>query len=492
MATPTLTPDLTTISACDSTSGWSGPTLALEPDLKIQGTNSISAIVRNNGTTIEFTGTIPNGGDMSGQHIRFWVNTSVYSIMQTQANGGLRFYMTNGGQTAYWNVAGIDTYFGGWLNIVVYADSTPDSGTVTTTGIDGMGIEFGLTASYKRVINTYVDYLRYGDGLIATGGTSGDPITLAEIAAVDIANGYGIISNIDGVIFSTGELQIGNGATATDFDDEGDVLIYKDLNVESSLYKLIFTGSGCDVEINGGYYAASSGQTFTFDADDTGLGSFVMNGKQIVRADNSLFAGSGKEIKTCVFDACGQIDPGLTQFENNTIGNSTDVNGALYVPQVNNITLIQFINNTYSAYVDQIGPYTFDAMTFDGLGTADVYNAYGSGVTINLTGGSNPTTYAGSIVTFVASYTHELTDMVLNTEVTYVLTSNGSEVFHVENVGATGKTTYTHGGGESVDILIHHIDYQPDISNIYGITLPNADASLKIQQFDDLNYENPP
>jgi hypothetical protein len=53
------------------------------------------------------------------------------------------------------------------------------------------------------------------------------------------------------------------------------------------------------------------------------------------------------------------------------------------------------------------------------------------------------------------------------------------------------QITYSHGGGASVDVLIHHIDYKPDISNIYGLTLPGNNSSAKVNMFADENYENP-
>lgn len=93
-------------------------------------------------------------------------------------------------------------------------------------------------------------------------------------------------------------------------------------------------------------------------------------------------------------------------------------------------------------------------------------------------------------------YDHVLTGLELNTEITYVTKDTATELFHVENASVSDgdgkyKTTYTHLGGAEVDILIHHVDYKPDISNIYGITLPNGDTSVKVKMFDDENYFNP-
>ena len=93
------------------------------------------------------------------------------------------------------------------------------------------------------------------------------------------------------------------------------------------------------------------------------------------------------------------------------------------------------------------------------------------------------------------TYTHTLNNIQENTEITYVtFGSPRTELFHVEDVDGTGITEFTYSGlvaGTEVDILVHHINYQPDVSCIYNFTLPASNASAQIQQFVDDNYFNP-
>lgn len=94
------------------------------------------------------------------------------------------------------------------------------------------------------------------------------------------------------------------------------------------------------------------------------------------------------------------------------------------------------------------------------------------------------------------TYTHTVTGLESGTEITYALISDRSEVFHVESASTSDgagkyKTEYSHSGGEVVDILVHHVNYQPDVSCIYDITLPSSDATVKVQMFTDDNYLNP-
>ncbi len=51
--------------------------------------------------------------------------------------------------------------------------------------------------------------------------------------------------------------------------------------------------------------------------------------------------------------------------------------------------------------------------------------------------------------------------------------------------------TYSHSGGETVDLLIVDVNYDPNVSSIYDLTLPNADSTIKIGQITDPNYINP-
>ena len=76
MATPTLSGGITnaanTINDADALTDWSGVSLELQPDIKVEGTNSVQGIMRNDGQDLFFTaGTAIN---MSGQTIRGWIN----------------------------------------------------------------------------------------------------------------------------------------------------------------------------------------------------------------------------------------------------------------------------------------------------------------------------------------------------------------------------------------------------------------------------------
>lgn len=319
----TVATDMTTISDCESSTGWTGPTAALDGDVKKQGSNSISWIVRNNGQQIYYT---VSDVDYSGKHMRFWVTTGTFGQMQTKALGGLRFFMYDGANTAYWNIAGSDTYTGGWINICVYADSAPDSGSCTISSVNRIGIEFGLTSSYKRVVNTWVDYLRFGDYLAATDTVQ---FGIEEVYQDDLANGYGIIEKDEGVYFLSGGLYFGSTGTASaDTYVDNEVVVFKENPVYSTynggLHRIDGIGNSTgstDVTIANSVLTTASQNLSA--SDYTGRWHMEFNDTNV---DNLLVTG-------CVINAAhyaefqdGQI------IENTTISNGslTKGNGALF------------------------------------------------------------------------------------------------------------------------------------------------------------------
>jgi hypothetical protein len=351
MATPVLTTDLITINACNTVSGWSGDTFVLDPDFKKEGSNCVSCQSTTNGVN-RITCSVANV-TLGTEHIRFWFASTMTGFYEAGA-AALQLEVVHTGGTAIWNIDPTRVYAGGWLNVVIYGGSTIDSGTaIGGNTCSSISIVQNTSSKPRGTLNTFVDYVRYGDGIIATGGTSGDEIDLAGIVAQDIVNGYGVLEVIDGVYFAKGIIQIGNGATTTWFEDLGEVMVFSDQPVLSTLYELIFTGAGCRANILGGLYSSSAAQTFTFSADSL---VFDMVGKQVLKSDGISFAAA-HSVTGNVFDNCGQIVPLTATFETNTVTNTTSLTGALLLALTNNVDNITFDGNDYDVYIVEAGTY---------------------------------------------------------------------------------------------------------------------------------------
>jgi len=509
----TVTANLTDVTLGLDSGDWNN-TDGTDTEIYKQGTGSESWYVAKNSTPVGTFDAYGNNGnttyDMSGTntHLYFWVYSSVALLNGTKANGGLTIQIesdtaqgaaTTG--TELWNIAGSDTWDGRWTCFIVDVAGTSDTSTGTIDLANIGTVEFGVNASgtsYRSSpANYWIDAIRFGTGLTAYG----TDFDYSDVAAIDqlVANQYGIMEEVDGVIFVQGKLIIDDNASTTTFNSTAETLAFRDNVVSSGLHNLSYTGSGSTVVIKGLSVKSSGLLTNTrydFDASGT-VGSFSISGSNFNRGALLDFK-TGQSIITTVFDNCFQVDPSTSTFNTNTLTNYIGTEGgALLWPSGTLCTSCNFINCDYGIEITQIVDQTFNGHTFDDVGGKyDVGLSGGTSISIAKTGGANPNSYydhtvSGDTVTFTASYDHVLTGMAENTEVTYVRQSDGVAVFHVEDVSATGTTTYTHSGGELVDILIFHIDYTPELSNILDLTLPNSDASAGITQFSDDFYLNP-
>jgi hypothetical protein len=489
MAVPAVTANLTTISDCEAITGWSGDTFLLEPDNKKQGSNSLVC-------QMTVKGAIPNQAiftpaaalNLTGQHIRCWFQSGLSAYVDTEANRGIEFWISDGTYTHFWTIGGSDNFPAGWTNLVVYAESIPTNGfnaAFDYTAVTSMGFNFLVPTTKPRgVDNFWVDYLRYGDGLTVTGGTSVDPITLDDIAAVDEANGYGIVekSVVNGAISVFGSLNIGNGATTTYYEEDKTVAIFADVNVSSTLYKFIGQGTACNIDLKG-FTLKGYNQTYLFDMNDADLNTLSIAGSSFSNASSVLFK-AGQSITTSVFDSCGQIDPATAVFEDNTVSNSIDAGGALLWQDSANTNNNAFIDNDYALEMDTTSEKTLVGMTFSGSVTADINNTSGSAITVNLTEGANASTYAGPVVTFVNAKQFVISGVPLNAEYRlYEDSGVQGELGTVELQGAEswtgGDITYpfTYTADKDIILQVMHTGYE---EYLYYGTLVNSNSSVTV------------
>lgn len=388
MASPAITNAPQTISTAESTTGWAGTSLTLDPDIRREGTNSIASTLRaNNSTTLYSGANLPAA--LNEQTIRLWCTNSLTPYMRSFALEGFSL-VVNTGSLGYYTVAGFDTYNGGWLNIAITVSSTvsPTSGTVTATNnVSQIGVRFRRNSAPRNINNTWLDYLRYGDGYTVTGGTAGDPITPVTIAASDNASGYGILERKDGVVFGSGMLEIGAGATATDFDSVGDVIVFlENQYTRSSLYKIAAVGSGCNVLFDGSVVKTAGNLTnnkFVFDFSDTAP-TVTITGCLLDKADTSTFA-PGQSITSNTFNQCGSILPSGATFTGNTIKDSTgSASVTCTIADLANVTGNTFESDGSSHAVELTG--TAASFTWDNDTTGYASGSTGSPVTPTATG----------------------------------------------------------------------------------------------------------
>lgn len=502
--------NLTLVTNADNDGNFSGTDGPDTYNTHIQGTNSESWLVsKNNSETATYTPGTALDMSATGTHVYIWFKsdlsnyyTDVRATLETSTNNHREYILANQ-TTKLWD--------GAWKCFVlnVASGDVADTGTFNSSSVATINIIMDNSSSgnIRSVTNCWIDAIRFGNNVdvyesTATAFDFGDIETFLNSET----NKTGILARNPetGILELQGKLTISGNGTDTNFTSTTELLAWVDNAVADNYYSIVFEDSDLDVVIDSltmTSYGTSDNTRPDFDANGT-VGSFTMKGSAFLRGGTHVYKAS-QSITNTKFNDCQQVDPSTSTFTDNIFSNYSEAttNGALLWPTSGNVSYCSFINCDEGVEILQTVDQTFSGMTFDDVGgNFDVHlNNGGTSIEVAKTNGSNPNSYTatgGGVVTFTASFDHVLEGLELNTEVTYVTANTSTELFHVENASTSDgngkyKTTYTHGGGASVDILIHHIDYQPDISNIYGLTLPNAAATVKVQMFTDINYLNP-
>jgi hypothetical protein len=496
------------IDDADANTSWVGVTTA-DPDIKKEGTNSMSGIVRTDLTLAYYDDTTTRSA--VGKHIRMWVNTINTPYMKTEVNGGYEAYMYDGTNSDYYTIFGSDTYPGGWFNVVI--DCSLFTG-ITLANARRWGIRSNHTTNAKNAINTWVDFIRYTDGYYITGGTSGDKVTLMDVSVADKGTttlfGYGIIEEIEGVYFSSGKFQVGNGTTTTYFEMDGDVLVFTDKSVADGLYAINGNGSGCNLVINNSTIKASgTGNANRPDIDmvTNSPGSVSITDTVFIRAGLSSFT-SGQTITGNTFNNCQQIIHGGSDMRGCTIAGyegTADTAALFYNAAVDpdgEMDNMSFTKGTAATHAIEFGTSSPTTMTLRGIDFSG-YNASNgqtdstflvsrtSGtVTINLVGCSGNMTYksAGATVVLVQDPVTVLltvkdieTNSVIVGARILLWVANGTNFPYQDSVsitssGTTATVTHTGHGLSTNDNVIILGAVEEAYNGAYQITVTGVDT----------------
>jgi hypothetical protein len=522
----TQTANLTTITSADTASDggtWLGNSGAADTEVKLQGAGSYTWMaVKNGRTSCTFTPTTNLDMSGTGVHLYWWAMSAVAAFIEpfteVADDPGYTLRLTDGSSNyKEWRIAGSDTWGGEWKCFVLDVNSTTDvyasSGSLSLSDIDVItwSIDMSNSGNIRIIDNQWNDVVRFGTGLKATG----TDFDLTDMVDDDesSANKYGILENKDGVIFSQGKIQIGDGATTTTFNSTDEALIFKDRNsdgegqVASGFYELKFTGSGLTVDIDG-LVCKGAGTTDTtryiVDADDSDI-TLDIAGSTFIRASTVGFAASDS-ITTSVFNNCGQIDPSTATYQNNTLSNTTNSGGALLLDSTsNNVSDSTFISDGtgHGVYITASGTYTFDNLQFISYGStgtdnAAIYNNSGGAVVVNATNGSSGLTYkngsgASTTVNDAKEFKFTLSPSITGYEWRiYEVTALGSLSGAVEKDGEesasadnqTYSYNYTTDKYIGVQIIGHANDYEESIT-FYILSNANQYPTILLTKDDN-------
>jgi len=423
-----------------------GGTISLTTDTFLYGSSCIAGAYSNKsgwqrftiGETLDFD----TAGNEEGQHIYMWIHCPTIGLLETKANKGLAIRIaTDANNYREYLIAGSDDangWNGGWRCFVVdptKAGSVSDTGTYDYGAITMLGLWID-TSSLAKGDNIFIDQIAVGSGLRVTGTSTTGWKDVVDYCTDYPNRAWGMFQEREGIYYAYGKTWVGNTTQTanTSFTDTGRVIQYG----ISEYWSGSAWVTSADIDYSGVVIEDDETYTTTFqdgtlvgtDAGRSGS-SFIGNANHDVSMDfyggsqagslTKLYGTSFKDITgtinfgndsdfhiySCAFEGCAQVDPvGAPVIRNSNFIATDDIDSALLWNENINVQDCNFIANTAGAAVEMpsaVGsPYAYNALFFSG-NTYDVLNSSGSAISINKNNDSDPTTYEGSSVTFLAA-----------------------------------------------------------------------------------------
>jgi len=377
--TVAITDNRTEVDQADSLTGWSSPVVGEALNLftadpnPVEDSGCIGMSVGIQTSDLVFTIT---SADLTDTLVYVWILAN--GTMDTLVNGGIALILGDGTDEIGYHLAGSDVAAFrhsagpvGWQCLVLDTSQLPANATalagvianLTLTTITQIGAMYKtLSKALGGSSNCFTDIIRYGNGGITiTAGTSGAPGRFSEIAVEDRSSttqqAYGIIRELgEGLFGVQGPLLFGTsgGTAATFFADTNVVVQFEDRNLGTDKYFITIQGNATgSTTFRLGLLAGTTGGTDgctitipvgvggTFTASDADLQFVLLYGSTFSGFSSGMFFSvdatnaPNHEIFACLFTANGQINPGLTQFKNNSIVGAVlvqNLDGAIVFP----------------------------------------------------------------------------------------------------------------------------------------------------------------
>ena len=515
-------------------------------DLFVEGTDAIEtttnkqrvALIHTPGGSYDFTSGSTGSGTtkIPGGFFWIWGIFLASGTMFTQANGGLQIVLGDGTNRAFWNVAGSDTYLGGFKKWAISIDlatrfTTDDVGTVQIGNITEFGMVTDVGGATTRFANFVVDAYDIGDGLTFTGSTTTDSLFLEAFNAQD-TNKVGVLQNSNGIIFCQGNIEF-DGATQTSI---GETLVFTDTVLDSTyVYACNFTGphvltntninkaggvsydldfTGATVTANGGVFTGfntltiPSGQTWSGQVFQSGgTSSIASTVSEAAFNDSGIVTVTGT-VSGCTFNkhtgteavntsnnsgtvtACTFIGDGTTTPDNAV--NYGTVTGGTSAAAPLTIVWDSTLNNGANQSVWGGSAFTATTSTISNASAAININVpSGSFVKISCAAGATvPTvnkTGAGSIELSAGEVTLTIGNVVTGSDVLLLSAGTETEVQDDQDIaGTTSAYTYTYSPSTFIDICVFKAGYVPYYQR--NVELPSSSQTINVSQVVDRNY----
>ena len=276
-------------------------------DLVAEGSDAVASIANKQRVLLYFTDAagydFTSGGAGGGATkvpsgiAYMWAAFLAAGSALLKANGGMQLALSDGTNTSYWNIAGSDTYSGGFIKWAVLTTVTPDenSGTIADLGdITEIGFVADVGAATTRFDNMVVDAIDVGLGLTLQGTTVSDKMFL-EAQAQDDATKIGVLEVSNGIIFSQGSVEF----SGTNMVSTAEAFVFTDKLGGAYTYQCDMTGTvvmtNSTINIDG---------VVDYNFDTSGATAFTMNGGSLT-GFNTLITAAGQTMNGIVFQSGG-------------------------------------------------------------------------------------------------------------------------------------------------------------------------------------------
>ncbi len=554
-----VTEGRTEVDQADATTGWSSPVasesivLFTSDPNPVEDSGCLGIAVSTETSEILFT---ISQQDFTGLLVYVWILAN--GTMDIAANGGIAMIIGDGTNTIAYEVAGSDLAVFrhsdgpvGWQCLLLDMANRPAGfretrgfeSSLNITQITEIGAEFvTLSKALGGGANCFIDIIRYGNaGVTIDAGTSGDRGSFAELAVEDRSNttgkAFGVLRELGtGMYGCQGFLTFGNSGTAAHyFSDTNFVVNWEDRNVASGRYGLTLianttgigsfrlgTIDGTENGLSGGSLIMPTGSGAAFDASDADLdecllyGVTLKNWTGLISFSDDATNGILHDVFDCIFDTCGQINPGRIDIKNFSVVNSAAAEAMLLDDVDNTLMARGSFTSDGTGHAIKLRPtgagpfnFPFKGHTFSGYAGTDGSTGNevvlvdpvtaSADVTITVTEeGDTPTImeaagYAGT-VTILNNKTVVFKGMRDNTEVRIYKTSDDSVVDGIENATAGSpddrEFSWSASAGLDVYYVIHNLLYETIRKE--GFLVPSASTTdVIVDQRLDRNYDDP-
>lgn len=477
-----VTKDLIDISVADTTTGWSGSSGALDTEVyKQDGSGSGGAYAYQTGkntlASCTFTpaANINMTGNYTTPHLYWTMRCDVLpfcELLNTGAtNSGLMVRVADGsGNYTQWHVAGRDTWDGSWRNFVLDLTNTANthstSGTLSLADVDVITwyTDNSNSGTIRIIDNTWLDAVRYGDGLIANSVTT-EAFDFTDIALIDVAvaNYYGVIQEYGGVLFAQGAVVLGDltDTNDTNFVSSGETVYFLDQLVSTSHYAIVgveatSATNPTDIDISGLVCKTVGSTGAEVDFSDTDLNSLSVVGSTFIDMGTISF-GSGT-LATSKFSGCGAS----TLANCDVDGVTWELSGLVTISGTTALDDCSFIDSSATASVSTASLETINNCTF---------GSDGSNHAVELTAiGDGSMDWDNQLVGYATS------DGSTGNEAIYVNVGSGSLTINVQ----TGASTpYIRTAGATVTVVAGAVPVSVTVKTTAGVAIENANVMLR-------------